>query len=475
MLMIKSIVKWIYRIICVIIVTICAINPMFYLVMPVLTLNGVIPDNMLSVLTHPAMPYLFVVLFAAVNVFPSLANRILINKRHRICADGAELLIIFMISLTIGIAALIAGSVGTAKIWGNENGVGIFVSFGGTVLTGIIILSVIFWNGIIRIYMTSLQLGIRYRVWGIILGWVFPANLVMLSKMIRIVSDEVWFENDKAKLNASRSGDMICKTRYPILLVHGVFFRDFKQGFLNYWGRIPDELTANGAVLFYGSQQSAASVAKCGAEIADRIRQIVAETGCEKVNIIGHSKGGLDSRYAISKCGVSDMVASLTTINTPHRGCEFADYLLNKISPIVQKKVASAYNSALLRLGDHDPDFLEAVNDLTHSSCEKLNEEVKDADGVFYQSFGSHMKKAGGGRFPLNYSFHLVKYFDGRNDGLVGEGSFEWGEQYRFLEPAGDRGISHGDMIDLNRENIPDFDVREFYVQLVSVLKKRGF
>ena len=30
-------------------------------------------------------------------------------------------------------------------------------------------------------------------------------------------------------------------------------------------------------------------------------------------------------------------------------------------------------------------------------------------------------------------------------------------------------------MIDLNRENVPDFDVREFYVQLVHALKERGF
>ena len=39
----------------------------------------------------------------------------------------------------------------------------------------------------------------------------------------------------------------------------------------------------------------------------------------------------------------------------------------------------------------------------------------------------------------------------------------------------GKRGISHGDMIDLNRQNIEEFDVREFYVQLVADLKKRGF
>lgn len=37
------------------------------------------------------------------------------------------------------------------------------------------------------------------------------------------------------------------------------------------------------------------------------------------------------------------------------------------------------------------------------------------------------------------------------------------------------RGISHGDMIDLNRENIPGFDVREWYVQLVQRLKRKGF
>jgi triacylglycerol lipase len=38
-----------------------------------------------------------------------------------------------------------------------------------------------------------------------------------------------------------------------------------------------------------------------------------------------------------------------------------------------------------------------------------------------------------------------------------------------------DRGISHGDMIDLNRENIKGLDIREFYVGLVSELREKGF
>jgi triacylglycerol lipase len=44
-----------------------------------------------------------------------------------------------------------------------------------------------------------------------------------------------------------------------------------------------------------------------------------------------------------------------------------------------------------------------------------------------------------------------------------------------MLSAAGKRGISHGDVIDLNREKFDGFDVREFYVQLVSDLKQKGF
>lgn len=43
-----------------------------------------------------------------------------------------------------------------------------------------------------------------------------------------------------------------------------------------------------------------------------------------------------------------------------------------------------------------------------------------------------------------------------------------------FLRLQEKRGISHGDMIDLNRENIKDFDVREYYVMLVNRLKEKG-
>lgn len=99
----------------------------------------------------------------------------------------------------------------------------------------------IFWIGMISVYLTSQQLGIRWRVLGLICGWIPIAHLVMLHIIIRTVRREVKFEKLRAKRNAARADKQICKTKYPILMVHGVFFRDFEH--LNYWGRIPAELT----------------------------------------------------------------------------------------------------------------------------------------------------------------------------------------------------------------------------------------
>lgn len=343
-------------------------------------------------------------------------------------------------------------------------------------IIGIIVIiiaeAIVFWSGMLRIFFTSEQLAVKWRVIAVVCGFIPGVNLVVLAKMMNIVAKETEYENERLKVYISRKSEKLCATKYPLLMVHGIFFRDFE--YLNYWGRIPKALEENGAKIYYGKHLSAASVKKCGEELAARIEEICKEGGFEKVNVIAHSKGGLDMRYAISKCGADRYVASLSTINTPHRGCEFAEYLLEKIPEKQKEAIAKTYNDTFARLGDEEPNFMEGVTDLTHSFCEKFNEEVKDVEGIYYQSVGSKQNNAVSGRFPLNMSYLLVKHFDGPNDGLVGEKSFRWGEDYQYITTKGRRGISHADMIDLNRENIPDFDVREFYIQLVNGLKKKG-
>lgn len=409
--------------------------------------------------------------FLYINFFPALTIKKTSTGRNKILSDGIALLQLFLVTTIVEIAFIILYHLFLRPDTpgGIARGAGYVISL----ILLILLEAILFWNGIIRVYTTSVQLGIKWRIIGIVCGFIPLVHIWALCRIIAITSREVSFEEEKYLLDQVRAQSQICHTKYPILLVHGVFFRDFR--FFNYWGRIPRALKQNGAVLYYGSQQSAASVASCGQELAERIRAIVLETGCEKVNIIAHSKGGLDSRYAISACGAFPYVATLTTINTPHRGCIFADYLLEKIPEKVQKSVARKYNAALRKFGDTDPDFLSAVRDLTASACGLRNEKLPDHPDVYYQSAGSQMNRASSGRFPLNMAYPLVKHFDGPNDGLVSIESARWGENFIELTTPKGRGISHGDMIDLNRENIPGFDMREFYVNLIAELKNKGY
>lgn len=400
----------------------------------------------------------------ALNTLPIVFSLKIPTLRLKACHHGVICLKGFVWGLIISVITHIYLAVTLLpNRWGD---------FLWSILVCFITLFVLFWNGMISVYAASVQLGIRKRIIGLLLGLIPILNLIMLKRIISTVSEEIYFEKSKIELNEKRKLQSICRTKYPILFVHGVFFRDFEH--INYWGRIPEEIIKNGGRIYYGNHQSAASVKDSGEELAARIRGVVAESGCPKVNIIAHSKGGLDCRYAIAKCGVSDMVASLTTVNTPHRGCLFAEYLLTKLPRKMQRIVAAGYNAAAARLGDQKPDFMAAVTDLRADVCEKYNRELTVPDSIYKQSVGSLLKHAVGGKFPLNFTYNMVKYFDGPNDGLVSESAFKFGDDYTLLTPTGLRGISHGDMIDLNRENIKGFDVREFYVGLVSGLREKG-
>ena len=393
------------------------------------------------------------------------------TKRIQRLAEGCELLRLFAAVCCVTLCVQAGCIWSMFAVTGGRDGAvfGVILEL----LLAVLLLAVLFWNGMIRVYLTSVQLGIKHRILAALCGWIPLVNVWYLVKIIRICGDEVEFETQKWELDEVRAESEVCKTKYPLLMVHGVFFRDFR--YLNYWGRIPRELIRNGATVYYGQQQSAAAVEDSGKELAERIRQIVEETGCGKVNIIAHSKGGLDSRAAIAHCGMAPYVATLTTINTPHRGCIFAEYLLGKVPQAARLKIAAAYNAAMKQVGDPNPDFLAAVTDLTESACLARNEVTPDAPGVVYESVMSYCKKAQHGKFPLNMTYPIVKHFDGLNDGLVSVESAKWGERFTLLEPEGKRGISHGDVVDLNRENIRGFDVREFYVKLAADLKRRGY
>lgn len=145
-----------------------------------------------------------------------------------------------------------------------------------------------FWISILHLLYSGKQVK---KYWYLILCfiWWMPVVSWILTLYIYRTSKREWrVEQAKSACNAVRKESEICQTKYPILLVHGIFFRDWQ--YLNYWGRIPGELLRNGAILFYGRQQSAQSVQNSGRELAVQIQAVCKATGSPKVNLIAHSK-----------------------------------------------------------------------------------------------------------------------------------------------------------------------------------------
>lgn len=326
--------------------------------------------------------------------------------------------------------------------------------------------------GVLKAAVSSKQIKISDHILMLAFWWFPIVNIFLIRKFYKVSKREFIVESDRLELENARAENQICKTKYPVLMVHGIFFRDWQL--MNYWGRVPASLIRNGASIYYGNQQSAQSVADSAEELKNTILKIINETGAEKVNIIAHSKGGLDSRYAISCLGMDKYVATLTTINTPHKGCDMVDYLLGKLPESVVRFIEKKYNSVFAKLGDTKPDFLAGVHDLSAVRAKTYDEEMPDSPDVSYRSSMSVMSSAGSAGIPLNIGYMLIKKLNGANDGLVWEESAKHGD-FELISNKNKRGISHGDVIDLFRENIDGYDVREYYVSLVRNLKNQGY
>jgi len=271
---------------------------------------------------------------------------------------------------------------------------------------------------------------------------------------------------------------MTCSTRYPILLLHGAGFRDSER--FCYWGRIPKALKERGAVIYYGNQDARSSVEYNAAVVKANLERILDETGCEKVNIIAHSKGGLEARYMISSLGCAAQVASLTTVATPHRGSETVDQLC-RLPDSAFKITAFFADRFSLLLGDEEPDFYTVGRAFGTENMAAFNEQNPDAPGVYYQSYAGVMQGPSSDVI-VSLPNLLVERIEGENDGLVTPSSAMWGNFRGIVRGATGQGISHADEVDMRRRNIPCVfgdetlsDIRQVYIGIVEELKQMGF
>lgn len=279
-------------------------------------------------------------------------------------------------------------------------------------------------------------------------------------------------------------------TKYPIVLCHGLSGFDtltflprpnfwhkgtvkkvIKKGLIlvDYWYGIQDTLKNIGCDVYIGKVPPFGSIEQRATTLHEFLEaQFETPT---KVNLIAHSMGGLDSRYLVSQFESRNyQVESLTTVSTPHRGSEVADFVEAHVKPGVI--------------------LPQAIRELTLKSLAEFNKKIVDDKSVAYYSYGArfHPRWFNVFKYPWNLIRRAI-VLDNKlnnthrmldNDGMVSVESSQWGEYLGTLDE-----VDHLDLINwTNRlrtvvdkslfNHQPSFNALAFYSHIIHSLADRG-
>lgn len=120
------------------------------------------------------------------------------------------------------------------------------------------------------------------------------------------------------------------ETKYPIVLAHGLGGWTRLFGLVDYFNGIPQDLTKNGATVFATKTSAINDTELRGEQLLQQVKTISAITGSPKVNLIGHSHGGIDIRYVAAVA--PEYVASVTAVSSPEQGSKMADWVIKMVT-----------------------------------------------------------------------------------------------------------------------------------------------
>ncbi|QXI51515.1 lipase family alpha/beta hydrolase [Pseudomonas alvandae] len=243
-------------------------------------------------------------------------------------------------------------------------------------------------------------------------------------------------------------------TRFPILLVHGLFGFE-KVGQSELFRDIKEALRTAGARVFIPY----VSVTHCnearGEQLLAQIERVLDGTGAPRVNLIGHGQGALAARYAAAMA--PDIVASVTSVNGPNQGSELADFLRKALTPgrlpeQVASRVATLFAdfisslSGQAKLPQH---AIAALAALTTEGVGAFNDKYpqglprswggngpQEVNGVRYYSWSGTVRDTADTAHGFCQAFS--EYFiteAGQNDGIVGRYSSHLGKVIRSDYP----------------------------------------
>ncbi|MCB1160136.1 MAG: lipase [Leptospiraceae bacterium] len=225
-----------------------------------------------------------------------------------------------------------------------------------------------------------------------------------------------------------------------IVLVHGILGFDDTNGLANglvkYWGGMDNYLRNQGAKVATPGSSAMASLETRASQVKTYLNTWMPANGCTKVHLMGHSQGGLVSRYLVTKLSYASKVATVTTIDSVHKGAPVADFTLAVIPGWLEpfaNVVLSTFAKLIYRDG-RPQDAIAMGKSLTVATLKTFNSNTPNVSGVKYFSYGASMAWADPIQhpimaltYPATWAGGLFYGLGSANDGIVPLESQKWG------------------------------------------------
>lgn len=301
-------------------------------------------------------------------------------------------------------------------------------------------------------------------------AFVFAGSLMVSSLAFATTATYQFCSTSGCKAGGSATvTSTYAKTKYPLVMAHGMGGFTAIGGLTigQYFYGINSDLTSNGATVFATQVASFDSSYVRGEQLRSQVNQILAITGAQKVNLIGHSQGVLDSRYVAAT--MPNSIASVTGVGGPNLGSPLADTIKSVtqvpvlgglLTPVITSGINAFFSLLDLSSGQqYSQSSIAGLNQLTSSGMATFNTQfpqgipaTKCGQGATVEGSGSVQYFSWGGTSLLTNPFDISDVFllltgsliPGANDGLVGQCSSHLGIVIRDNYP-----LNHLDEVNL--------------------------
>ncbi len=228
-------------------------------------------------------------------------------------------------------------------------------------------------------------------------------------------------------------------TRFPVVLVHG--WTGFESiGPLTYFFGVAAMYEEMGFAHHVAVLDPYNDTLVRAGQLVDQIDEILPQWRARKVDLLGHSQGGVDSRCAVSTFGYGDRVSAVMTIASPHRGTYVTDLALGLAPGGVEDLVGLLLNFVGAVTAQQKSDAMASFYSLSEKHMqEEFNPQNPDDPRVQYISYTGRTCSALQYLDPANdcqdlcdpligWSHDILEQARGANDGLVTVESAKWGE-----------------------------------------------